>query len=95
METIGAARIGNGGKLHPATKTESGHIFFLCSCGNTQNGHAAHRAQFFADAARTCGKRTAPIADWAPVEDPDAWKRADDALIAAHRAKRAGAAQAA
>jgi hypothetical protein len=26
---------------------------------------------------------------WVPVADPDAWKAADDALIAAHRAKKA------
>lgn len=25
---------------------------------------------------------------WEPVEDPNAWKAADDALIAAHRARR-------
>jgi hypothetical protein len=24
---------------------------------------------------------------WEPVEDPEAWKAADDALIAAHRAR--------
>lgn len=25
--------------------------------------------------------------EWVPVDDPDAWKKADDALIAAHKAK--------
>ena len=36
---------------------------------------------------RTC----ADLAAWEPVEDADAWKAADDALIAAHRARKAAA----
>jgi hypothetical protein len=28
------------------------------------------------------------IEDWQPVDDPDAWKAADDAIIAKHRAAK-------
>ena len=86
METQGAARIGNGSKLHPAERSDGGYISFLCSCGNTQNGNASHRATFFAGAASSCGVRQARN-EWVPVADPDAWKAADDALIAARRAR--------
>lgn len=33
--------------------------------------------------------KDAPARDWEP-EHPDAWKEADDKLLAAHRAKKAG-----
>lgn len=88
METKGAAKIGTGTKLHPAIK-DGGQIFFLCRCGNTQNGTAAKRAQFFAGLAHTCGK-TQAADEWIP-EDPDAWKLADDALMAARKAARKAA----
>jgi hypothetical protein len=84
METQGAARIGNGSKLHPATRTQGGYVEFLCSCGGTQNGHASNRATFFVGLASTCGVRQTSD-EWTPVADADAWKAADDALIAKRR----------
>jgi len=46
-------------------------------------------ASTYADYMR---RRTgADLAAWEPVEDADAWKAADDALIAAHRARKAAA----
>jgi hypothetical protein len=60
----GAARIGRtGAKLHPASIVrlvfdDGSHqsLQFHCSCGGTQNGHAAHKAQFSEGAEPNCGK---------------------------------------
>ena len=84
METQGAARIGNGTKLHPATRSPGGYVMFCCSCGNTQNGSASNRATFFAGSAANCGVRQARD-EWVPVADANAWKASDDALIAKRR----------
>jgi len=38
---------------------------------------------------KQAAKQADDFGAWEPVADPDAWKRADDALIAAHRARTA------
>jgi hypothetical protein len=56
----GVARIGSGGKLHPAYISElSNQLMFRCRCGGTSNGHSAHKAIFFSkekypNLTRTC-----------------------------------------
>jgi len=58
----GAARIGRGGKLHPAIKWRRARqdgkswdfIRFYCDCGGTANGAAANKATFYGASAATC-----------------------------------------
>jgi len=64
-------------------------------------GWAGFKAEKFAARCELCASskqaevnakadaRREGFGEWEPVADPDAWKRADDALIAAHRARAA------
>jgi hypothetical protein len=54
MENKGVARIGNGGKLHPAVKHPTYGIMFRCSCPGTKSGHATWSAQFFPNREANC-----------------------------------------
>lgn len=56
----GAARVGRGGKLHPALRYTDGHISIICSCPGARNGSAHNRAQFFEGVQRTCRASSHP-----------------------------------
>lgn len=78
----GAMRIGRGMTTHPAFKDQNGCMTATCGCPNTTNGFGASNGQFFPGVKPTC-KRSQPKIQWIPVPN-DAWKAADDALIASH-----------
>lgn len=53
-EIQGAARIGNGAKLHKAYKDNYYGLIILCGCPGTRQGSTSHRARFFPGAESNC-----------------------------------------
>jgi hypothetical protein len=55
QEIIGAVRIGNGEKLHPAYKDRYG-LTICCRCAGTRSGSANQKAVFYANKESNCRK---------------------------------------